>query len=323
MSERAGLATGASLEQTLAGLIGKRVSIRLKDGDGFRDIVGILESTSSLVNRHGEKINFRSEEIAFWREVVARPEKAGTGAPLSHRITELEALSNKTWPAPTTQSRGGWLYRRAKGVSLRANSVFLQGSGPFGQPLEDLDDEINYCVNFYKNAGVRPTIVVPLPIFQELDKKLEELGWIPKIKAHFLVRDLPKESEKPLPNFEFLVEPSPTPEWLAVQSDEAIEDIMSAYPATYLAITFENKIIATVRLAVDGSWAIVTRLFVREEFRGKGLSKALMEKVSSVASSQGATKISLQVESTNQVALSLYQGLGYKIHHSFIYRAHR
>jgi ribosomal protein S18 acetylase RimI-like enzyme len=98
---------------------------------------------------------------------------------------------------------------------------------------------------------------------------------------------------------------------------------MRAYPATYLAITFENKIIATVRLATDGNWAIVTRLFVKEEFRGKGLSKALMEKVSSVASNQGATKISLQVESTNQVALSLYESLGYKIHHSFIYRAHR
>jgi len=323
MSERAGLATGASLEQTLAGLIGKRVSIRLKDPDGFRDIVGILDSSSSLVNRRGEKVEFRIEEIAFWREVIAMPEKAGTGAPLSHRITELEALSNKTWPAPTTQSRGGWLYRRANGVSLRANSVLLQGSAPFGQPLENIEDEINYCVSFYKTAGLRPTIVVPLPIFQELDKKLEGLGWIPKVKAHFLVKDLPKESANDLHGFKYLVLATPSQEWLAVQSDEAIADIMSAYPATYLAITDEDKVIATVRLAIDGNWAIVTRLFVNEEFRGKGLSKALMEKVSSVASNQGATKISLQVESTNKVALSLYQSLGYKIHHSFIYRAHR
>lgn len=323
MSERAGLAKGASLEQTLSGLIGKRVSIRLKDGDGFRDAVGILESSSSLVNRRGEKVDFRSEDIAIWREVVALPDKAGTGAPLSHRIMELEALSNKTWPAPSTQSRGGWLYRRAKGISMRANSVFLQGSAPLGQPLENLDDEINYCVDFYKGAGLRPTIVVPLPIFQDLDQRLEELGWISKVKAHFLVRDLPNETETELPNFEFLVESRPSPEWLAVQSDEAIAEILSAYPATYIAITFENKVIATARLAVDATWSIVTRLFVREEFRGRGLSKALMEKVSSVARSQGATKISLQVETTNQVALSLYQGLGYKIHHSFVYRAHR
>jgi GNAT superfamily N-acetyltransferase len=323
MSERAGLAMGASLNQTLSGLIGRRVSIRLKDGDGFRDIVGILESSSSLINRHGEKIDFRSEEIAIWREVVALPDKAGTGAPLSHRIMELEALSNKTWPAPSTQSRGGWLYRRANGLSMRANSVFLQGSAPFGQPLESLDDEINYCINFYKSAGARPTIVVPLPIFHDLDQRLQELGWIAKIKGHFLVRDLPKESATDFPDFEFLVDATPSPEWLAAQSDEAIAEIVSAYPATYLAITFEDKVIATARLAVDGSWAIVTRLFVREEFRGRGLSKALMEKVSSIARNQGATKISLQVESTNQVALSLYQGLGYKIHHSFNYRAHR
>lgn len=55
-------------------LIGKRVSIRLHEpGGGFRDIVGILESTNTLRNRHGQLIAFSHDEIFIWREVIATP----------------------------------------------------------------------------------------------------------------------------------------------------------------------------------------------------------------------------------------------------------
>ncbi len=55
-------------------LVGKRVTIRLHEpGGGFRDIVGILESTNSLRNRHGQLITFSHDEIFIWREVIATP----------------------------------------------------------------------------------------------------------------------------------------------------------------------------------------------------------------------------------------------------------
>lgn len=61
------------LESTFASLIGKRVTIRLHDPEGgFRDIVGFLESTHSLRNRHGKLIEFAHEDIFIWREVVER-----------------------------------------------------------------------------------------------------------------------------------------------------------------------------------------------------------------------------------------------------------
>ncbi|CAB4678623.1 unannotated protein [freshwater metagenome] len=54
-------------------LIGRRVTIRLHDeGGGFRDIVGVLESTTSLRNRHGELLEFSHSEIFIWREVIAQ-----------------------------------------------------------------------------------------------------------------------------------------------------------------------------------------------------------------------------------------------------------
>jgi len=54
-------------------LIGQRVTIRLHDEDsGFRDIVGFLESPTSLRNRHGQLIEFSYSEIFIWREVIAK-----------------------------------------------------------------------------------------------------------------------------------------------------------------------------------------------------------------------------------------------------------
>ena len=61
------------LETAFASLIGKRVSIRLHDPEGgFRDILGHLESPSSLRNRHGVLIEFAHDQIFVWREVIER-----------------------------------------------------------------------------------------------------------------------------------------------------------------------------------------------------------------------------------------------------------
>jgi hypothetical protein len=49
------------------------VSIRLHDPKGgFRDIVGYLQSPTSLRNRHDELIEFSHNEIFIWREVIAK-----------------------------------------------------------------------------------------------------------------------------------------------------------------------------------------------------------------------------------------------------------
>lgn len=62
------------LELRFEALIGRRLTIRLHDPEGgFRDIVGILESTHSLRNRHNELIQFSHDEIFIWREVIAKP----------------------------------------------------------------------------------------------------------------------------------------------------------------------------------------------------------------------------------------------------------
>lgn len=64
----------SELQGRFEALIGKRVTIRLHDpAGGFRDIVGVLETSHSLRNRHGLLIEFSYSEIFIWREVIAKP----------------------------------------------------------------------------------------------------------------------------------------------------------------------------------------------------------------------------------------------------------
>ncbi len=63
----------SELERAFKALLGKRVTIRLHDPEGgFRDIVGVLESTHSLRNRHGRLIEFSHSQIFIWREVIVK-----------------------------------------------------------------------------------------------------------------------------------------------------------------------------------------------------------------------------------------------------------
>ena len=54
----------------VAEALGKRATLRLRDSDGgFRDIVGVLQSETELLNRRGELITFNPDDIAVMRVI--------------------------------------------------------------------------------------------------------------------------------------------------------------------------------------------------------------------------------------------------------------
>ena len=301
---------------SLLGAIGKRVTIRLREpGGGFRDIVGILQNERELINSKSKLISFSPDEIAIWREIKPLPDLAGKGAPLSQRIIELEKLSDLTWPAEENIEYGNWRLRISDGFSMRANSVL-----PIGEPPIDLAVAVNHVISTYRENKLRPTFSIPLPIFEELDRYLEQVGWSIKIEANFLIRDIGAVELPSHPDYSVEILDNPSKVWLEVNSDQPLEKIMLRYPARYGAIKNGQEVIAIGRIATLGSWSIVTRLFVNPSFRGKGLAKALMNNLLSAAVSDGATKVALQVDNENGAALALYQSMGFTTHHKFVYR---
>jgi GNAT superfamily N-acetyltransferase len=309
----------------LAGSIGSRVTIRLRDaGGGLRDIVGVLQSfkdgNGQLVNSKGVELKFAESEIAIWREIKPLPDRAGTGAPYSHRIMDLEILSDKTWPADKVIEIGKWRLRISDGFTMRANSVLPTGAAPFGEPGLEIADAINTMVDIYKQHNLTPTFTIPLPVYEKLDNYLAGLGWTVKIGAEYLVNDISSEPEITHPEFQLIIAGEPSKEWLAVQNDFALERIMRNYPAKYAQVLFEEKTIAIGRIATLGSWSLATRVFVNPDFRGRGVGTYLMNALAAAARADGATKIGLQVDAENGAGLSLYKSLGYRFHHPYTYR---
>ena len=60
----------SDIRPQLQAALGKRATLRLHDaGGGFRDIVGVLQSETELINRRGELITFNPDEIALMRVI--------------------------------------------------------------------------------------------------------------------------------------------------------------------------------------------------------------------------------------------------------------
>ena len=320
-------AGSADLDPTL---IGQRLTLRLHDPEGgYRDLVGVLESATSIRKRSGEIVSFDPNQIAIVHPIKEAPQRAGSGAPLSLRIAELEALSTRTWPPREIKKLGEWHIRLSDGVTYRANSVFVAGPPPFGDSGVEIDDAIGQVEKIFNDANLPPVFHLVTPMYQEFVEYLLGKGWQEKVGAAFMVYDIVGSTDDAEileeKNLTILNEGSPTADFLAIHSDEILESIMNSYPARYLSIRRDGVTVATARLAISESWAIVTRLIVAESHRRQGLAELLMKSAISIAHELGATKMSLQVDRSNPGALALYEKMGFRVHHtySFIERENR
>ena len=304
------------------GLIGQRLTLRLHDPEGgYRDLVGVLESANTIRKRSGEIVEFDPQQIAIVHPIKEIATRAGSGAPLSLRIAELEALSTLTWPPREIKEMGQWRLRISDGVTYRANSVFVAGPPPFGEPDVAIEDAIEQVEKIYAASQLPAVFHLITPTYQEFADYLIDKGWKEKVGAAFMVCDITDSSEIAgtliEKNLTLLNEDSPTPEFLALHNDEILEAIMNSYPARYLSICSDGITIATARMAFSDSWAIVTRLIVSESHRRQGLAELLMQACLGYSHAQGIEKMCLQVDRSNIGAQALYEKLGFRVHHTY------
>ncbi len=296
--------------------VGQRMTVRMHDPDGgYRDILGVLESPGSIRKRDGSLVNFDPDRIALWRKIEPRVDRAGKGSPLSLRIDEIERAASATWPAAEQVPLGDWVLRATGKYTMRANSALA-----LGDPHVEISQAIDKVVAFYQERNLTPTIHVALPTYVELDALLADKGWTEKIVVHVMVADIHATAilNDGLGHWEFASEPSD--EWINLQKDEGAKEIMKRYPAIYAGLRVDGELVAVGRAANVEKWTVLTRLFVRPDFRGKGLGKDLVAQLLSAAEKVGATKALLQVDSKNANAIALYKKMGFTLHHAYKYR---
>ncbi len=82
--------------------------------------------------------------------------------------------------------------------------------------------------------------------------------------------------------------------------------------ASYFVCDFEGEVAGYGGIWVVFEEAHITNVAVRKDFRGSGMGKVLMEELEKTARQKKADCILLEVRPSNNVALSMYNSLGYK-----------
>lgn len=116
-------------------------------------------------------------------------------------------------------------------------------------------------------------------------------------------------------------EPSPerTEAFLAglMRNEESVIFI-AVDPEANKVMGFVNLYPSYSTLALQRLW-ILNDLGVSGDYRGKGVSKALIEKVLDFAKETDAVRVELKTEKTNTLALQLYKTMGFGIDDDNVY----
>lgn len=312
--------TGGQSEKELAPLIGERVSVRLyEDGGGYRDILGKLESFHTIRKKDGSTVEFNPAKISALRVVLDAEFRAGTGAPLSLRILDLEIAAAKTWPSGSLEVFGKWQIRISNGFSFRANSVLPTGMAPYGEPPFEISKSVNYVISKYDEKKLDPIFHISLPIHQELDDYLSQNGWESLYEILVMVGDTRELSLK-APTGEVIESRRLTESWLDLQGDRSVNEILEGYPSKFIELKIDRKTVAVGRLSIAEGWGILTRIYVAENLRRSGFGIEIVSALARSAEAAGCNKLALQVNSDNLVAINLYKKLGFETHHTYRYR---
>lgn len=105
----------------IAAAIGKRVSIRLRDQDSFRDLLGVLQDETTLIRRDGSMARFNQSDIAFFRVVPVFNRRDSTSKELrlyDTRSRGVEAIAEPGAPVKV-YCCGPTVYRDAHVGNMR------------------------------------------------------------------------------------------------------------------------------------------------------------------------------------------------------------
>lgn len=80
--------------------------------------------------------------------------------------------------------------------------------------------------------------------------------------------------------------------------------------------------VARGRATLDGDWVVLDQIEVDPAHRRRGLARGVLAELLDWAASRGALTAMLQVEVDNPGAVALYEGIGFRTHHTYRYLAY-
>jgi cysteinyl-tRNA synthetase len=112
-----------SLERTfdseIAAAIGERVSIRLRDGQSYRDLLGVLQNETTVVKKDGSSATFSADDVAYFRVVPVFNRRNQSTPDLHLYETASRALAKIEGEEVRIYSCGPTVYRDAHIGNMR------------------------------------------------------------------------------------------------------------------------------------------------------------------------------------------------------------
>ena len=321
---------------------GMRVVVRRRIEHGVTDALGDLvaadANTVSILTRRGLVVIDRAAVVAA-KEVPPRPSRRGA-AHLAISMHELERIMVDGWPPVEREELGGWLLRAAAGFTGRANSVL-----PLGDPAMPGSDAIDRCESWYDERGLRHLFALFGPVGFAVDddplgRELLGRDYEPVNNALVLtaaVATLPSEAPDDR-GARVQLESSPSQPWWdtwaawdarvapadeakgANASAAAARTVMTSSPdQLFASLERRGAVIGVARVAFAHAWAGVFALHVAPDHRRTGVALQLMGALADASRARGIPSMYLQVTQANSPARSLYERLGFSVHHEYVY----
>ncbi|MFD7443595.1 GNAT family N-acetyltransferase [Streptomyces sp. NPDC059909] len=308
--------------------VGKRVSVRRRAEPGagsqkFTDTIGVLTSWDEgvllITRRTGETVRIPESSLVAGKVVPSAPaRRRGPAA----SFDELARVTARAWQPVESEPLGEWVLRAASGFTRRANSVL-----PLGDPGIPLDDALARVRAWYADRGLPPYVQTATGAEgtqERLCAELEAHGWEREVTAELRTGGLAAVGDLDAEVSRVRLGRSVDEAWLRRYQRTGVPGphvlkVLSSGPSVWFAtVPGEGDAPAAIgRCVVDGRWAGFMAVEVAPEYRRQGLATAVMAALARQALEEGASAAWLQVETDNDGARALYEGMGFAIHHLY------
>ncbi|GAA3375154.1 GNAT family N-acetyltransferase [Streptomyces sannanensis] len=308
--------------------VGKRVSVRRLSGAGagpekFTDTVGVLTSWDSgvllITKKDGETVRIPESSLVAGKVVPAAPaRRRGPAA----TFEELARVTARAWQPAESTHLGDWELRASAGFTRRANSVL-----PLGDPGLPLDEALRLVQRWYAEHDLPAYIQTATGAEgtqEALCAELERLGWHREVSADVRIAALAPIADQDADVSRVTLSRSVDDAWLrryqrfGVPGEQVLKVLTGGPSVWFASVAGPGDVPAAIgRCVVDGRWAGFMTVEVDPEQRRQGLATAVMVALARQALEEGASAAWLQVESDNDGARALYDGMGFATHHSY------
>ncbi len=308
--------------------VGRRVTLRYKLdplGLSHAEAVGVLVRWSGtgddailMLRRRDEttvRVPFDAVEIAR----VIPPEGS------AYRMQEL---AEATWPPLEHLDLGTWRLRWAGAQAGRANSVRVAGT-----PDRALHSALGVVAKWYGERDALPLLQIPSP--SPFDDVYEEGGWSVVRRSKLMVAATQRlfiatGSAMGRSDLAITIAESPDEEWLALLEGDDVGSLQDVRPilAAPQRTAFvscrrsdSGELLGIGRGVLVGEWAGANNMVTAPRARRRGIATAIMAALLQWSHEQGTTRWFLRVNADAEPAIALYDGLGFTLHHNYVYRA--